>query len=371
MSWSPQCSPVAVFGIGLIFAQLMIFNIGISFFHNDSDSGNQSGAVSLQRGGQVLLPQQRQGLELARAIIAQAVAQPEGEQARGPKNRKIPPDPNADGTFNGYPVYFREKKQDIYSLAHCVGENYQEGKAWMHRSCRFSFLCFDTAEKEFVVFQNPDEPKLYEHLAARPFLDVSQSYMKRGANHSNTVSLGGINLKWTARENGYPRLEWFPRIVPADEVPESLSYYELPPQVVMVPFHSLNGANPGHMVWDDFLPIYTLLTMFQLEEDSALLMMRYVLKGGRGLWASCDWKEEKREGCEKMHKKFLPLMMGRDPNHNLTTNENFDFRLTSTTPKSHLVCARNGLAGMGALTDHGTTKSHGWEDADYETVRRL
>jgi hypothetical protein len=108
--------------------------------------------------------------------------------------------------------------------------------------------------------------------------------------------------------------------------------------------------------------------MFQLEEKSELLMMRYVLKG-RGLWASCDWKEEKTESCEKMHNMCLPLMMGSKPIHNLTTTNTFNFQ-PKNAPKSNLVCARHGLAGIGPLTDHGVdkTQSHGWEDADYQTT---
>ena len=336
-----NCSPLSLFGIGLIIAQLVIFNLGVSFFHDDTQ-----------------FQQQNQGLSV------HSINNRRSTRTRTTR-KQTPLDPNADGTFNGHPIYYREKK-DIYSLSHCVGENYQSEKAWMHRSCRFSFLCFDTQEKEFVAFRSPIESKLDEHLNNRPFLDVSQSYMKQGSNHSNTVSLGGINIKWGWKEDGIPRLEWFPKIKQSSPE-EPLSFYELPPQVVMVPFHSTNGANPGHLVWDDFLPIYTLLTMFQLEEKSELLMMRYVLKGGRGLWASCDWTEEKTKGCEKMHKKFLPLMMGSNPIHSLTTTDSFNFQ-PKEAPKSNLVCARHGLAGIGSLTDHGVDKTHGWEDADYLTT---
>jgi hypothetical protein len=62
----------------------------------------------------------------------------------------------------------------------------------------------------------------------------------------------------------------------------------------MILFHSMNAANPGHLVWDDWLPIYTLLTMFQvLPGDPQLLWMRYILTGEKGLWASCDVNEER------------------------------------------------------------------------------
>ena len=334
-----SCSPVAIFAVGLILAQAVIFNIGVNFLHRSSLPS---------------APQNHPAKVPVRGF----------QRTRKTKTRKrAAPDPNADGNFSGYPIYFKQEKE-IFTSPHCVGENYQEGKSWMHRSCKFNFFCFDASTKDFVVFQSPSEEKIYSHLDKRPFVDVSQSYLKHNTTHTNTVALGGINLKWTMRENGVPRMEWFPEIRSLDPE-QSLSYYELPPNVVMLPFHSMNGANPGHLVWDDFLPLFTLLTMYQLEEESHLLMMRFVLKGERGLWASCDFKDEKREDCEKMHKKFLPLMMGTDPIHDLATTEKFHFE-PKEPGKTQLICARHGLAGIGALTDHGTEKTHGWEEDDYK-----
>lgn len=331
-----SCNPMVLLGAGLCLAQLVIFNLGVSFVQtSETDATNLHGG-SLEEFQQIYRKRQ---------------------QNRRWKN------PSADGTFNGYPIQFQESIQP-QTLPHCVGEDYQTGQSWQRKSCHFEFFCFDTTIKEFVVYQSLGEQEIQHLVNQRPFVDISQSYLQPGTNRSNTMSIGGINLKWGLTQDGVPRLEWFPEVrrIPAQG---TLGYYELPPSVVMVPFHSMNGANPGHLIWDDFLPIYTLMTMFQLEEDSDLLMMRYVLKDGRGLWASCDWKEENREACEKMHKKFLPLMMGPEPLHDLSTTENFNFQINGKV-KSNLVCARHGVAGFGALTDHGPNKLHGWEDNDYK-----
>jgi hypothetical protein len=72
-------------------------------------------------------------------------------------------DPNADGTFNGYSIYYKEEK-GLHTLPHCVGENYVDGVSWMYRSCKFNLFCFDTTTKDYVVFQSPEEEALYSHL---------------------------------------------------------------------------------------------------------------------------------------------------------------------------------------------------------------
>ena len=67
-------------------------------------------------------------------------------------------------------------------------------------------------------------------------------------------------------------------------------------------------------------------------------------------------------------------MYGSDPDqaHDefLPTTEVFDFQLAGDKiGQSTLVCAKHGLAGIGALTDHGTSKLHGWENEDYRITQ--
>lgn len=264
---------------------------------------------------------------------------------------------NVSGTFNGYRIYYKDgAAKPIHSSVQCVGHNFQtdlKRAGWIHRSCKFRHFCFDTREKEFVLFRSPQELRMHEATHHREFMEASTSM-------NTSVAIGGINSKWTWRE-GVPRLEWFPKVVQGDL---QEGYYELEPNVVWAIFHSLAAFNPGHLVWDDFLPIYTLLRMFNLLDDHQLLMMRYVLKG-KGLWASCDMNSERQHDCAHMLGKFLPLMgLTSD---NFTTNKHSVLKDTDGDLKSHLVCARHGVAGIGMLTDHGV-KLHGWHTADFETM---
>lgn len=315
-----------------------------------------------------------------------------------------------DGTFNGYPVYFYERKHDtpasIYTTTpHCVGETYQgmlkirkkkkfveKDPTWMSRSCHYSFMCFDIDKQDFVVVQPPNEERILPALKENPDMDVSQGYLRLGVNSSSldsfvSVSIGGINQKWTWNDDGIGRLQWAPRVL--DEPPTS--FYTLPSNVAMIPFHSLNGANPGHLVWDDFIPAYTLMSMFGLQ-DHEPLMLRYVLPDGRGLWASCDLRDANRQSCYHLHKKFWPLM-NKNERSKVTTNIKVEWQTPMN--KSNYICARHGLVGMGSLTDHGSkcsaiilekifvyyesiantrfwtrvaVKAHGWEKRDYESV---
>jgi hypothetical protein len=124
------------------------------------------------------------------------------------------------------------------------------------------------------------------------------------------------------------------------------------------------GFNAGHLVWDDFLPIYTLLSIFGLlGDDVQPLLTRYQLKQS-ALWATCDYIQENKDKCKALFAKFLPSM-GVDPS-TFSTTEDFRFE-TAGNRKSNHVCARYGAAGIAMLTDHAT-KAHGWEPKDYTTT---
>ena len=334
-----------------------------------------------------------------------------------------------DGIFNGYPVYYHEVDNNengdknstdygnyYYSTVHCVGETFDherrgrsnttnlqlslnfdtEDESWKYRSCHFKLLCLDMETREYVIFQNSKESNFFS---------------------GHGVSIGGINLKWGLSE--VPRMKWFPTIIRFPSQTTNFTqeakrrqrqplqgFYTLPSNVVLIPYHSFAAFNPGHLVWDDFLPIYTLLSMFFPQQNGVpvlydtmerllreggsgevttkigtsrqadvmdLLLLRYKLPGDRpGLWASCDWQHDKSIECTKMLDKFKSLMLRNDRSKIVHQREVelelfesksklFPSPFSSSRPKSNLVCAKNGLAGIGALTDHGTRKIHGWD----------
>ena len=404
---------------------------------------------------------------------------------------------DADGTFNGYPIYKLEKHpfhnnanhhnhknmEKLYSQFQCVGETWHDveehkrsrtlhEQSWMFRSCRFQVFCYDTEIQEYVIYLDPERHQdshadhHYHHtndldgkVHAEPhpspqirgilrsqnkqilqevadkkrntttdfkhptFIDDTATIYRnhtivvnsngevkigdteRGKQYG--VSIGSINGKWGLVD--IQLLKWFPEVrwgpIPGSNNTKSKhQVYMLPPSVTMVPFHSLAAKNPGHLVWDDFLPMYTLLEMFGFldNKDVDLLPMRYILRKAtdRGLWASCDWTDDHKKDCHKMLTKFGILMgtrksfqkfhpdvpassiMAENPNGivtprtaskqpkiPITTNRNVELKLgddeTSHDETPKLICAKNGLAGYGAISDHLPAMGHGWQKWDY------
>lgn len=149
----------------------------------------------------------------------------------------------ADGaSFNNYPIYLQQDKP-FHSTVHCVGETHHEDTAWMHRSCHFNYLCFDTSSKEFLVVESPYEQKFQQRRVPNVF--VSTELSSRNPN-STSLALGGINPRWKGNDfnQGIEKVRWFPKRL--KEPPKE--YYLLDPSVVLVPFHSFAAHNVGHML---------------------------------------------------------------------------------------------------------------------------
>jgi hypothetical protein len=146
----------------------------------------------------------------------------------------------ADGSFNGHPIYYQEaattttssSSQPIYSNLHCVGETNEEpffhkristhmDFTWRTRSCHFEFFCFDTVDKEFVIFleHNPNNHTTTnddnDNRDRNPYTkhhEVTQTIWQNvtAQGYKFGVSIGGINQKWT--QQGIQRLNWFPQV---------------------------------------------------------------------------------------------------------------------------------------------------------------
>jgi len=267
------------------------------------------------------------------------------------------PEKTPDGFFNNIPVYYQNKA--IHSTVSCLGENFQED-AWKFRSCKYRNLCFNLQDKDFVIFQSKEQLR-FERLATN----------QGNFTHSSSVfhlnlSIGGINPKW--RDKSQTQLKWRPRVVKKELTG---GHYEFHPNTVWVPYHSFAGYNVGHLVWDDFFPIFKLLSIFSfVDNDSVLnyqlLMSLIELK----MWGTCDWNPKNTLSCAEMFPKFLPAMGLTNETGFSATNRTIFSTADGSVPKSKYVCSPHGVAGIGTLTDHGF-KLHGWNLEDYKTTHNV
>mmetsp|Transcript_19968 Transcript_19968/g.41744 ORF Transcript_19968/g.41744 Transcript_19968/m.41744 type:complete len:502 (-) Transcript_19968:38-1543(-) len=240
----------------------------------------------------------------------------------------------------------------LTSTIHCVGDTFTD-KAWVHRSCEFTNICFDRTEKDFVLFK-PDNIEVPVHQDGG---DISSS-----SSYDLSLSLGGVNPRWNFEKETTPHMRWFPRI---SDSPLLENYDKV--DATLIPWHCMNGQNVGHLLWDDFLPIFTLLGMFGLE-DKDLFIVRYIDEDP--LWATCEFQNPNMplgrniERCRNTFKKWFKAIGVDAPFETKTLHE----ELMPAT--SNFLCFDRAVAGLGMLTDHGS-KLHGWKKEDYEVSQNV
>jgi hypothetical protein len=274
-------------------------------------------------------------------------------------------------TFHGIPLkYVRENRP---SVVHCVGENFLPS-AWFYRSCQFRHLCFDTttateavSQEGFVVFQSASQER-----ATAPFnTEALSPYARSSTNFQQAVSSTG--------KVGKEQSKWFPRTVPFHEDEHTngrtdvnvvhQGYYALPDNIVWAPFATQPGLTDAtsHLLMDYAFPIFNLLSMFGLEDRSLLLTTLNTDQDQDCASANCSETFRSILPLMKLARGHSPLYStGRIMLHKTGTDTGMDeqHQQQGTGLLSGLVCARYGVAGIGALTDHGS-KQHGELATDY------
>ena len=262
----------------------------------------------------------------------------------------------SSATFNHIDVTYRENRGHLQSTTDCIGRDLVKDDpmgrhanyTWMFRSCQYRQLCLNTETHEFVTVMGDN------NINNNPSMPEQE------------LAMGSINPRWSGRgfNKGYHKVKWAPRPVTSETIP---GYYELPPNVVLVPFHSMAAHNVGHLLWDDLYPLYTLLTMFGYtpnhDDDNnnnnnrQYLVLRWTAQGK--LYATCEMQKKKVKICNDNLQRFLPLL-GVDPETFSTVKQAQLQANPGTEPlKSTYVCSKQAVAGIGMLMDHGF-RDHGW-----------
>jgi len=277
------------------------------------------------------------GLHILRELIQYEIQ--EIKMTSDIKNAAKQGQQSADGTFNGMKVHF-VNNSDSFSRSHCIGDNFQE-EAHVFRSCVLQHMCIDLSKQN----------RSYSLVASSDNAHHATMAAKFSSSLSTNMNLAvalGQNIRFHDGKG------WFPEVstTPHD------GYYELMNDVVLVPFHAEqpNIHNPGHLLWDYFLPIYNLLAIFNLTENQILVS---------NVDDACTQDED--SPCWKIATKFLPLLgVNPDTFRNTRTSE----LIVVGAQRSNVVCAKSSVAGIGFLTDHGWNR-HGQRIEDYRDVHNV
>lgn len=237
-----------------------------------------------------------------------------------------------DGTFNGVDVHFVDGRNQA-STCHCVGENFQD-EAQTFRSCQFQYMCLDlnSEHRNFSLAVSRQQSELMHSIEKR---DTSPAFVSTSATGRSSMMIGQT-IRFHQGSG------WFPV---SSDVPLE-SFYEISGDVVWVPFYAEqpNINNPGHLIWDYFMPFFNLLAMFGLEDHQLLLS---------NIDDSCS--PDADNPCWGLMTKFLPLL-GVDPSTFQSTRTSV-LNINGESRRSSIVCARNAVAGIGFLTGKSSNKN--------------
>ena len=226
-------------------------------------------------------------------------------------------------TADGYPLFSSPAKPQ-YSYFYCIGGRGRENSQG-DRSCRWQNLCYRPADNQWLFYQDPatkgEMPILLDHGV------IVSEFPKQ---FLNLRSMG----------NPPDAQYWAPTQV-YSAIPEGAM---VPRRVAERPdvhllYHPHYPSNIGHVLGDDFFPLFNLQLSFNmLSNDNQLLMVR-----------SCDdiflpGAPKKAAACHKFMAMLTPGMTDRP--YLAATQPDLRERL-GVKADAELVCFENVLTGNG------------------------
>ena len=202
------------------------------------------------------------------------------------------------------------------SSVHCLGETFNETRTntpgALYRSCRYYNLCYHMNDKRLVLFPSQQHWKLVSRRHRNIYLStVSQAVMTSAVVQAtpDQTPMAMPQYRNHSQDNKY--------------------YYAKDDDVVWIP---IEPASCESVLWDVYLPIYTLLEMFDFQNKPWRL---FVL----GETTACT-----REQLEE----YFDFMGLSKSNIEYVSN---DLRLSNDRNQEFL-CWQRSVMGMGAYADH-------------------
>lgn len=270
---------------------------------------------------------------------------------------------HSDGTFNGFDIKFINHRP--ISKIHCVGENFDENRSWLYRSCEYTTFCLDLERGEFVVYPEETPVSLPQFWwSSTQMNDKNQTSVAGGSQPKSWFPVIAQEQKQMKTHIGryQPRIRYKKKHIPT-------SYYYM--NATFLPFyrHPASYRNPGHLLWDDFLPLYTLLDMFDRTDEEHLALAHMLRPTTKEF-------EEPIPPFD-IFSKFLPLMIGSDNAEKQEVelskigSQKLKLKNPSSEHSTNIVCAKAGLTGGGLFSDHGEHRWHGQWPSDRKLPHNL
>jgi hypothetical protein len=245
-----------------------------------------------------------------------------GECNNLPANKPKVFDPFVDIHFTA----LASASEPSYSSVHCVGtgrsgadmqsdaESYKGRRPnFVSRTCHYKNLYYRPADQTFFYHVSPTE-RMVLNLSVTAETSTASDLLTR-----SEVSLGHtlefLGAEKLARVGITP---WTPQSFHEDDnswwngTLGSVATVDPELGSVFLLYQSFHAMNIGHLVWDDLLSLFSMLDLFDMQDDLKLqaIPLLVELKGEDKLWRCTPSNWRKYELCVKAYRKFYPTLFG-------------------------------------------------------------
>lgn len=242
--------------------------------------------------------------------------------------------PCSDDTFQKY-------MDPPIARIHCLGETFNETRpdtpAALYRSCHYDNMCYHVQEKRLVLFPSPHHWTLLSKLHANIHLSsVSKPVMASAVRRLITDPTAQVTPQYYPTNVNYNNIQ-----------NKSSDYYvRTDTKVVLVP---IQPESCQSILWDVYLPVYTLLEQFDLQHKP----YRLLLLG-----------EAANAHCTRHQLDAFAAMMGFNAsdivsfhgtttqNYNNTGRKDNNNGMIVEDDGPQFVCYHRSVMGMGRLGDY-------------------
>ena len=236
------------------------------------------------------------------------------------------------------------------SNVHCLAETFNETRintpAALYRSCRYENMCYHVNKKRLVLFPSTQHWRLLSTLHSNIHLSsVSKPVFVSAVNQHSPTQTSVVTPQYLHHTNN------------GDNNNTSSIYYMMKDtRVVWIP---IQPESCQSVLWDIYLPVYTLLELFDLQaEPFRLLLLDREESNNNNNYCTRKQLEEYADAMELSMNDTIVSTHG-------------DLSLHTNTKQDKFVCYQRSVMGMGAHADHQVDRSNKKQEHQYQEDKIL